>query len=446
VPYPVVPETIVVHLGKPDQPAENVTVSFADYIKNVASSEIYPTWPESAIRANLLAQISYTLNRIYTEHYRSRGYDFDVTNSTQYDQAYVPGRDVFENISRLTDDLFNNYIVRRGNLEPLFAQFCDGVRVQCNGLSQWGSVALAEDGLVPYQILQNYYGENIDLVFNAPVGGNIPSYPGVALRRGDSGEDIRIIKRELNRIGKNYPSIPAITEQNVTFDLQTEDAVREFQRIFNLMPDGIVGKSTWYKLKEIYNGVKRLSELTSEGLTLSEAQRKYPRSLQFGDSGDSVRVIQYFLAFLGYFIPELPQIAITGQFDENTRDAVLTFQNRYGLTVDGIVGRSTWNRMQEVYRGVVGDLPAQYRSFVEDIFPGSSLALNETGPNVTHIQTYLKEIAKTDPAIPPVEVTGVYDTATQAAVRELQKQLGYEPSGVVGPLIWSAIVTRGRGL
>ena len=446
MPYPVVPETITVHLGRPDQPAENVTVPFADYIKNVASSEIYPTWPENAIRANLLAQISYTLNRIYTEHYRSRGYDFDVTNSTQYDQAYVPGRDVFENISRLTDELFNNYIVRQGNLEPLSAQFCDGVRVQCSGLSQWGSVDLADEGLLPYQILQHYYGDDIELVQNAPVGGNVPSYPGVPLRRGDTNEEIRTIKRELNRIGKNYPSIPPITEPNDTFDLQTEDAVRAFQRIFNLTPDGVVGKSTWYKLKEIYNGVKQLSELTSEGLTLSEAQRKFPKLLRFGDTGDPVRVIQYFLAFLGFFIPELPQIAITGQFDENTRDAVLTFQNRYGLTVDGIVGRNTWNKIREVYQEVAADLPAEYRSLLEDVFPGRDLALNEKGPDVAHMQAYLKQIAESDPSIPPVEVTGVYDEATQAAVRELEKQLGLEPNGVIGALTWSAIIMRARGL
>lgn len=262
-PYPVVPETITVHLGAPGESARNVVVSFAQYIKNVASHEIYPTWPESAIRANILAQISYALNRLYTEYYRARGYDFDITSTTRYDQAYVEGGDIFENISRIVDDIFNNYIVRQGSVEPLFAQFCDGVRTRCGGLSQWGSVDLAEEGMTPYEILQYYYGGDINLVMNAPVGGNVASYSGRPLRRGDAGNDVQTLKRQLNRIGKNYPAIPALDDSFV-FDGDMEEAVRVFQQIFNLAQDGIVGKATWYKIKQIYNGVKQLSDLSSE--------------------------------------------------------------------------------------------------------------------------------------------------------------------------------------
>ena len=205
MPYPVVPEYITVHLGAPDAPAENVTVTFPRYIKGVAASEIYPTWDESAIRANILAQISVALNRVYTEFYRSRGYDFDITNNTQYDQAFSPNKETFENINAIVDDMFNNYIVRRGNVEPLYAQFCDGVRTQCRGLSQWGSQELAQQGLTPYEILQYYYGQDIDLVYNAPVGDSIPSYPGQPLTVGSVGEDVRTIQRELNRIRKKSP-------------------------------------------------------------------------------------------------------------------------------------------------------------------------------------------------------------------------------------------------
>ena len=200
MPYPIVPEYITVHLGAPDAPAENVTVTFPRYIKGVAASEIYPTWNESAIRANVLAQISVALNRVYTEFYRSRGYDFDITNNTQYDQAFSPNKETFENINAIVDDMFNNYIVRRGNVEPLYAQFCDGVRTQCRGLSQWGSQELAQQGRTPYEILQYYYGQDIDLVYNAPVGDSTPSYPGRPLTVGSVGEDIRTIQRELNRI------------------------------------------------------------------------------------------------------------------------------------------------------------------------------------------------------------------------------------------------------
>ena len=237
---PVIPETIVVHLGAPDQAAENVTVPFIDYIKNVASSEVYPTWPEEAVRANILAQISFALNRIYTEHYPSRGFDFDITNSTQYDQKYIHNRDIFENISRIVDDVFNDYLVRQGNVQPLFASYCDGINTKCEGLSQWGTVDLAEEGLLPYEILQHYYGDDINIVFNAPVQGIERSYPGIPLRLGSAGEDVRIIQRQLNRIADNYPAIPKVLVDGF-FGVETQQAVKTFQQIFNLDADGIVG-------------------------------------------------------------------------------------------------------------------------------------------------------------------------------------------------------------
>ena len=184
---PFIPEKITVHLGYPKSDAENVTVSFPDYVKNVASSEIYPTWPENSIRANVYVIISYALNRIYTEYYRSQGYDFDITNSIQYDMSYVPGRDIFQPISRVVDEIFNSYISRQGNIEPLFAVFCDGKEVQCNGLSQWGSVTLANQGYIPYNILTYYYGDDIDIISDAPVQANDPSYPGIPINLGMSG-------------------------------------------------------------------------------------------------------------------------------------------------------------------------------------------------------------------------------------------------------------------
>ena len=445
MPYPVVPETITVHLGQPNAAAANVEVPFAEYIKNVASSEIYPTWPENALRANIYAQISYALNRVFTEYYRSRGYDFDITSSTRYDQAYVQGRDIFENISRIVDEIFNDYIVRQGSIEPLFAQFCDGIRTTCGGLSQWGSVDLAQNGLTPYEILQYYYGDDINIVFNAPVGGVSPSYGGTPLRRGDFGEDVRIIQNQLNRIGKNFPAIPRITAVNGEFSAETEAAVRAFQRIFDLVQDGIVGKATWYKIKEIFNGVKKLSDITSEGLTISEAQRVYPRVLQLGDSGLGVRTVQYYLALLGYIWTQLTPISITGTFDEATRNAVLTFQQRSGLKVDGIVGRETWNALQRAYDATLANLPADYQAFAEDIYPGRFFALGDSGAEVRKIQEYLVVISQSDTAVPMVEVTGTFDTATENAVKALQRQLGYPPNGVVGPILWSEIVSRGRG-
>ena len=442
---PIIPQTITVHLGPPNQAAENVTVPFADYIKNVASSEIYPTWPESAIRANVLAQISFALNRVFTEYYPSRGYDFDITNTTRYDQAYTQGGEVFENIGQIVDEIFNNYIVRQGRVEPLFAQFCDGVRTQCQGLSQWGSVYLANQGLTPFQILQYYYGQNIGIVTNAPVGTNVPSYPGIPLQRGSFGEEVRQLQNELNRIGKNFPAIPAIPAITGVFDVPTEQAVIRFQDVFNLYVDGIVGKATWYKVKEIYNGVKRLSELSGEGLTFSEAQQVYPNILRFGDTGIAVRIVQYYLAFLGYFYPDLPPIAIDGIFGQETYDAVLTFQNKYGLDVDGIVGRNTWNELQRVYRATVADLPPDYQTYIGEAYPGRFLVQGDTGAAVSRLQSNLRRIAQNDPSIPQVQVTGEFDVATDAAVKALQRQLGFDPTGAVGPILWSEISTRGRG-
>ena len=445
MPYPVIPEYITVHLGAPDAPAENVTVTFPRYIKGVAASEIYPTWNESAIRANVLAQISVALNRVYTEFYRSRGYDFDITNNTQYDQAFSPNKETFENINAIVDDIFNNYIVRRGNVEPLYAQFCDGIRTQCRGLSQWGSQELAQQGRTPYEILQYYFGDNINIVFNAPVGDGTPSYPGRPLSRGSVGEDVRTIQQQLNRIRRNYPAIPRISEVSNVFDAETEAAVRAFQSIFNLASDGIVGKATWYKIKMIFNGVKSLSEITSEGLTISEAQRVYPEALRLGDTGLNVETVRFYLAFLGYFLPQLPPIPITDTFDQAMLDAVYAFQSAYGLKVDGVVGRRTWNALQNVYEQTLYTLPEDYQRFAREVYPGRFLVPGDTGEAVTLLQTRLNQIAAKNGAVPSVTVDGVYGQETARAVRAVQRLLGYIPTGAVGPVLWAYIITQGQG-
>ena len=294
----VIPETITVHLGAPSAAAQNITVPFDEYIKNVASSEIYPTWPEEAIRANIYAQVSYVLNRVFTEWYRAQGYDFDITNSTRYDQSYVPGRDIFENISTIVDDVFNNYLTRGDAIEPLFAQYCNGTTTTCpGGLSQWGTVPLAEQGLSAEDIIRSFYGDDINFVRDAPVSPNLGgSWPGVTFRLGDVNEDVRTIQNRLNRISTNYPNIPKIYPVDGVFDSNTENAVRAFQRQFNLTADGLVGKATWYRIAFIYNNIKRLSELDSEGLTLADVSRQYPTELSEGMTGSGVQILQYFLA------------------------------------------------------------------------------------------------------------------------------------------------------
>lgn len=442
---PTIPSNITVHLGAPDQPARNITVPFIEYIKNVASSEIYPTWPESSLRANILAQISFALNRIYTEWYRSRGYDFDITSSTQYDQKFIENREYFENISRIVDEIFNNYVVRQGNVQPLFTQYCDGRRVSCDGLSQWGTVSLANEGLEPYAILQNYYGDDINIIYDAPVAANIPSYPGVPLRLGDAGEDVRTIQRQLNRIADNYPAIPTIPQTNGIFDLTTEAAVRRFQEIFNLTPDGIVGKATWYKIKYIYNSVKRLSELSSEGLTLEEVERAFSTILREGDQGDPVRILQYYLDIIGFFSDQAPVVRLDGYFGPETRQAVMEFQRSQGLTPDGIVGRSTWNRITEVYDNILRTLPPEYQYASDLIYPGRSLSPGIQGDDVESLQRLLQQAARIDPTLPDVPVTGIYGPETEAAIRMIQERYGLTVNGITGPLTWDRVVQLSQG-
>jgi peptidoglycan hydrolase-like protein with peptidoglycan-binding domain len=434
---PIVPEFITVHLGKPNAAARNVRVPFAQYIKNVASSEIYPTWPENALRANIYAEITFALNRVYTEHYRSRGYDFDITNSTQFDQYYVEGRDIFENISRVVDDIFNDYVVKQGQIQPYFTQYCAGT---CEGLSQWGTVALANQGYTPYRILQYYYGNDIDIVKNAPIKSNTPTYPGTPLRLGTGGEEVIEIQRELNRIAANYPSIPKISGSRGYFEQTTQNAVRQFQHIFNLESDGVVGKDTWYKIKRIYNGIKGLSELYSEGITISEAERKYEKVLKKGSRGPSVKILQYYLCFLSYFNLKLPYVAVDGIFGDETRDAVLAFQSLYGLDVDGIVGRDTWDMIQNAYAGVLTSLPDEYRSYSSLLYPGYIITTGASGKVVEQLQTYLKTIAANNPSIPDVTVDGYYGEETKKAVLAVQKLEGIEQNGQVGVLTWNAIV------
>ncbi|MCI8842777.1 MAG: spore cortex-lytic protein [Oscillospiraceae bacterium] len=436
-----IPETITVHLGLPDDPtADNITIPFIDYIKNVASSEIYPTWPESALRANILAQITFALNRVFTEWYRARGYNFDITSTTQFDQQYTPGQEIFSNVGRIVDEIFNDYVVRQGNVQPLFTQYCNGTTVQCAGLSQWGTVELAQQGMTPYEILQYYFGDNINIVQDAPTGSNLPSYPGTPLRLGMRNEEVRTIQRELNRIAENYPAIGPALPLNGLFDVATEQAVRNFQNIFNLDDDGIVGKATWYRIKAIYNAVKGLGELIGEGLSLGETDRIFPRILQRGDTGPEVQSLQYLLAVLSYFNDALPQVLINGTFDETTEQAVQQFQKQQGLMVDGVVGRATWNAIQQSYNRLRASLSNQYENAYRDLYPGFFLTPGQNNAEVRLLQDLLNRAAQNPNAgISSIAVDGIYGPATEQAVRTIQSNAGLEVTGTVGPITWAAI-------
>lgn len=361
----VIPNPITVHLGTPSSSAANVQVSFTDYVKNAASSEIYPTWPESALRANIYAIITFALNRVFTEWYRSRGYNFDITNSTAYDQAFIRGRNIYESISRIVDEIFNQYVRRQGQNTPYFTSFCNGTTVTCSGLSQWGTVSLAERGMTPLQILRTYYPNNVEIVETNTITGVTSSYPGTPLRTGSRGLDVQTIQTYLNRIRRNYPAIPAITDEAGVFGNSTKAAVTKFQSVFNLAADGVVGKSTWYKISSLYTAVARLSELDSEGTSLGIGTVPPGSVLRQGSRGPDVITLQYLLNMAAEFNPSVPRVSQDGIFGSGTRQAVTAFQNLMGLSADGIVGENTWRALYNVYLGIEENVPMPEPGYIE---------------------------------------------------------------------------------
>lgn len=353
----IIPNPITVHLGRPAAYASNVQVSFPDYVKNVASSEIYPTWPEASMRANIYAIITFALNRVFTEWYRSQGYDFDITNSTAYDQAFVYGRPIYESISRVVDDIFNEYVRRQGQIAPYFTSFCNGTTTTCSGLSQWGTVTLANQGLTPLQILRTYYPDDVEIA-TSEIVANVPSsYPGSPLRQGSTGLDVQTIQTYLNRIRRNYPAIPVITDEAGVFGNSTKAAVTRFQSIFQLAADGIVGKATWYKISQLYAAVTRLSDLNSEGTTLGIGTVPPASVLRQGSRGTDVITLQYLLDVIAEYYPSVPDVSQDGIFGNATRQAVIAFQQTKGLTPDGIVGAATWKALYDAYRGIGDYVP-----------------------------------------------------------------------------------------
>lgn len=437
---PRIPENIVVHLGAPDSNAQNVTESFESYIKNVASSEVYPTWPEEALKANILAQISVALNRVYTGYYRLRGYDFDITSSPAYDQTYVYQRDIYANISDLVDQLYNSYIRRSGNVEPLFAEFCDGVEVTCNGLTQWGSVEAANNGENYLEILKRFYGDDIEIVRNVPLGNNTGFAPSTTLGPGDTGADVELLQRRLNRISTNFPGIPKIPTPDGYYGPSTTDAVTEFQRVFGLTADGLVGRATWNQIQFIYTAVKKLSEITSEGLSIQDLTTTYERDLSPGDSGDGVRVIQYFLSYISLFVPTVQSAELDGSFGSATEDAVKSFQKTYGLEENGVVDRATYDRIENIYQSFVSSINLNFNPGRIVPYPGRIIGEGVDGSDVRILQEYLNYIAKTYPEIPTVTVDGVYGPATANQIRAFKSTFGIPGESLrVNASLWNSI-------
>ena len=431
----IIPKNITVHLGKPAASARNVTVSFRDYIANVASSEVYPTWPEQALRANIHCQISLALNRIYTEWYPSKGYTFNITNSTSYDQYYVHGRTVFDVMVKITDDIFNTYIRKTGTVNPYYAEYCDGKSVTCPGLKQWGTVTLANQGRNALQILKYYYGNDIEIVRTSNIQSILESYPGSPIRQGDSGTAVFTLQRQLNRITKDYPFLGLLTVDGV-FGSSMAATVRAFQKQFNLTADGVVGRQTWYKISYIYVSVKDLAELTSEGETSSGTLSDGTwggTTLRSGSTGSSVEQLQFWLNTLAQYDSSIPSVTVDGVFGSGTTAAVRAFQRKYGLTVDGVVGQTTWSAVYDQFRSIQSD------NGTPNAYPGTALREGSSGQNVRLVQFWLKIARTVYSSLNNVTVDGKFGSATTAAVKRFQTYFGLTSDGVVGRTTWNKL-------
>lgn len=396
---------------------------------------VRPAWPEQALRANIHCQISLALNRVWTEWYPSKGYTFNITNSTSYDQYYVHGRTVFDVMVRLTDDIFNTYIRKTGTVNPFYAEYCDGKTVTCPGLKQWGTVTLANQGKSALEILKYYYGNNIEIVRTNNIASIPRSYPGSPLRQGDTGPNVFTLQRQLNRITKDYPFFGLLTVDGIFGPAMTA-TVKAFQKQFGLTADGVVGRQTWYKISYIYVSVKDLAELTSEGETSSGTLSDGTWGgvvLRQGSTGSSVEQLQFWLNTLSQYDSSIPSVMVDGIYGSGTTAAVRVFQRKYGLDVDGIVGQQTWTRLYNEFRSIQSD------NGTPNAYPGTPLRQGSSGQNVRLIQFWLKIARSVYSSLNNVTVDGIFGPNTAAAVRVFQSYFGLTSDGIVGRSTWNKL-------
>ena len=390
------------------------------------------SWPEEALRANIIAQVSLALNRIWTEWYPSRGYSFNITGSPGYDQAYVNGRTVFAVMERLTAELFNTFVQRSGDAEPYFTEYCDGKTVTCPGMKQWGTVDRAREGMNALQILRYYYGNRVQLVTTDNIAAIPSSYPGSPLRRGSTGTNVRILQKQLSRIAKDYPSFgkPAVTG---TFDEATENSVKKFQKQFSLTADGVVGQRTWNALYAAW--VDAQSDLGGTAWPGTALRR--------GAAGMEVRLVQFWLRLAADNYSALRTVTVDGSYGAATVSAVEAFQTLFGLTSDGVVGRSTWNKLKEVGLAVANKIVAA------NVAPGqftTTTRAGSSGTAVRAVQYYLRRLAAYYSDVPRVAVDGKFGAATTRAVKAWQSRAGLTADGVVGRLTFQSLYDAAQAL
>ena len=387
-------------------------------------------WPEQALRANIHCQISLALNRIYTEWYPSKGYSFNITNSTSYDQYYVHGRTVFDVMVRLTDDIFNTYIRKTGTVNPYYAEYCDGKSVTCPGLKQWGTVTLANQGRSALSILKYYYGSNIEIIRTNNIQSIPQSYPGSPLRQGSTGAAVFTLQRQLNRITKDYPFLGLLTVDGI-FGSSTAAAVRRFQTYFGLTSDGVVGRTTWNKLYEVYNDIA--NRLLSPSLRPGE----YPGVLRNGSTGTAVRELQFYLYLMSAYQSSIPSVSIDGRFGAATEAAVRAYQRFAGLTVDGIVGRKTWDSLYGKASALRSSGPVVTLKRLP--YPGTPLTVGTDNSAVLYYTLLLQRIAYYYDSVASPALSSQYTQETANATASAQELLGLPATGVADAETWTAV-------
>lgn len=441
---PYVPEFITIHLGAPGSDAFNTAITFPDYIKIVAACEIYPTWPDSAIRTILYLQISHALHRCITGWYRNMGYDFDITWSPVYDQTFIPGHCTFKTINRIVDEVFNSCLCLKGTREPFSFQQCDN---NMKLPSHWTVVALAESGMSCEEILQNILGSDVTILSDIPV--QIPlRFAFKPLNPGDTGKNVRMLQIQLNRISRNYPSIPKINPADGRFGKHTQNALRVFRKNFCQSPtkstddsnstnaDDTLDLAAYYRLAFLYQAAKRLTELHSLELSVHDLPHGYPGVLRIGDSGIGVRLLQVYLTAAGIFHLFCLPIRLTDSFDKPMETAVIAFQKACRLEPDGIVGEMTWLQLERMYNGIKSCCPLEGGIPLRS---AHTLRQGSIGEDVRRAQQYLSSIAFTYTSLVKPPVNGLYGAKMVGAVRAFQKEFDHTVTGVIDDKTWNTM-------
>ncbi|MCL2703119.1 MAG: peptidoglycan-binding protein [Defluviitaleaceae bacterium] len=447
LPEVTIPNFIRVHLGRMERPSTIVSVPFIDYIKNVTSHEIYDDWPEQALIANIYCIVSLTLNRVFTEFYRKRGFNYDITSETYMDQKFVYRGAIGARINAVVDRIFNQYLAIIGHQEPFLSLYNDGVRVNIPGrLSQWGSFYDARDrGMNAWQIITKYFKQNLELRTCDRFGGILESYPGYTLTAGTRGEVVRTMQLYLNRILGRYTN-QIINPVDGIYGQQTRASVITFQRLYNLPQTGNIDRRTWYEISRIYAIEKALWEMYSEGERIGIGKTPHTQVIRTGSVGPLVVELQFLLDFIAMYHNEIPFVPQTSRFDSLTDQGVRAFQRLFGITADGIVGATTWRKLYDVYWGIresgVTPQPPECPNLPENIppFPGVSLTVGSAGANVQRVQEAINRLAEVTPGLWRITEDGIFGNGTREAVMAFQRMYGLAADGVVGPITWRRLM------